>query len=182
MILFDEFPYLENNKIIIRKMDTNDIVALSQISNNKNVYKYLSPFLQNKSEKFLKTAIENLGRRDFEKRKMIIAGIYLKSNPDRLVGLAEMFDYKKKERKITIGYRINELYWNQKVATNALGLMVNYLLEQAGLKILMAFVIPENVYSAKALLNNGFVKESYTAEETNWGGQEALTVDVYTRC
>lgn len=29
MILFDEFPYLENNKIIIRKMDTNDIVALS---------------------------------------------------------------------------------------------------------------------------------------------------------
>lgn len=98
---------------------------------------------------------------------MIIAGIYLKSNHDRLVGLAEMFDYKKKERKITIGYRINELYWNQKVATNALGLMVNYLLEQAGLKILMAFVIPENVYSAKVLLNNGFVKESYTAEETN---------------
>lgn len=180
MELFNEFPYLENEKIVIRKMDANDVDALSEISNNEHVYRFISPFLYKKSEKFLKTAIENLGGRDFYKKKSIIAGVYLKNNPNRLVGLAEMFDYKKKENKITIGYRLNETYWNQKIATNAVSLIVDYLLNQVGLKMLMAFVMPENIYSAKVLLNNGFVKEAYTAEETNWGGHDTVLVDVYT--
>ena len=45
---------------------------------------------------------------------------------------------------------------------------------------LQAFVMPENLYSSKVLLNNGFVKEDFTAQEKNWGGQEIVTVDVYT--
>lgn len=32
--LFDVFPYLENDKVIIRKMDMSDVAALSEISNN----------------------------------------------------------------------------------------------------------------------------------------------------
>ena len=37
--LFDVFPYIENDKVIIRKMDMNDVAALPEISNNDNVYK-----------------------------------------------------------------------------------------------------------------------------------------------
>jgi len=40
--------------------------------------------------------------------------------------------------------------------------------------------MPGNVYSSKVLLHNGFVKENYTAQEKNWGGQEVVTVDIYT--
>lgn len=83
--LFDVFPYLENDKVIIRKMETNDVAALSEISNNENVYKYVQPFLYKKSNKALETAIKYLGGRDFEKKKYIIAGIYSKDNPNRLV-------------------------------------------------------------------------------------------------
>ena len=42
--LFDEFPCLENDKVMIRKMELSDVVALSEISNNDNVYKYIPPF------------------------------------------------------------------------------------------------------------------------------------------
>ena len=178
--LFDVFPYLENDKVIIRKMDSNDVTALSEISNNDNVYKYIPPFLYKKSNKTLETAIKNFGGRDFEKKKLIIAGIYLKDNPDRLVGLAEMFDYKKRENKITVGYRLNEAYWNKKIASNALKLMMEYLVYEAGITTLKAFVMPENLYSSKILLKNGFVKEDYTSQEKNWGGQEIVSVNVYT--
>ena len=178
--LFGAFPYLENEKIIIRKMELNDVAALSEISNNDNVYKYISPFLHKKSNKALETAIKNLGGKEFEKKKYIIAGIYLKDNPNRLVGLAEMFDYKKRENKITVGYRLNEDYWNKKIATNVLKLMVEYLVNEVNITTLQAFVMPENIYSSKVLLNNGFVKEDFTAQEKNWGGQEIVTVDVYT--
>lgn len=97
--LFDVFPYLENDRVIIRKMELNDVAALAEISSNDNVYKFLPPFLYKKSNKALETAIKNLGGRDFEKKKHIIAGVYLKENPNRLVGLAEMFDYKKEKIK-----------------------------------------------------------------------------------
>lgn len=178
--LFDTFPYLENDKVIIRKMESNDVAALSEISNNDNVYKYIPPFLYKKSNKVLETAIKNLGGKDFENKKYIIAGIYLKDNPNRLVGLAEMFDYKKRENKITVGYRLNEDYWNKKIATNVLKLMVEYLVNEVNITTLQAFVMPENVYSSKVLLNNKFVKEDFTLQEKNWGGQEIVTVDVYT--
>lgn len=178
--LFDVFPYLENDKVIIRKMDMSDVAALSEISNNDNVYKYISPFLYKKSNKTLETAIKNLGGKDFEKKKLIIAGIYLTDNPNRLVGLAEMFDYKKRENKITVGYRLNEDYWNKKIASSALNLMVEYLVNKIGITTINAFVMPENIYSSKVLLNNGFVKEDYTSQEKNWGGKEIVSVDVYT--
>ena len=178
--LFDEFPYLENENVIIRKMKLSDVDALSEICSNDNVYKYIPPFLYKKSRKTLETAIKNLGGRDFEKKKLIIAGIYLKDEANRLVGLAEMFDYKKKESKITVGYRLNEEFWNKKIATNALKLMVDYLLDKINIETIQAFVMPENVYSAKVLLNNGFEKTDYTVQEKNWGGQEIVTVDVYT--
>ena len=178
--LFDEFPYLENDKVMIRKMELNDVAALSEISNNDNVYKYIPPFLYKKSNKVLETAIKNLGGRDFENKKYIIAGVYLKDNPNRLVGLAEMFDYKKKENKITVGYRLNEDYWNKKIATNVLKLMIKYLVNEVNVTTLQAFVMPENLYSSKVLLSNGFIKENYTLQKKNWGSQETVSVDVYT--
>lgn len=63
-------------------MDMNDVAALSEISNNDNVYKYISPFLYKDSNKMLETAIKNLGGRDFEKKKLIISndGIFSKQN------------------------------------------------------------------------------------------------------
>lgn len=178
--LFDRFPYLENDKVIIRKMELNDVVALSEISNNENIYKYIPRFLYKKSNKVLETAIKNLGGKDFEKKKYIIAGVYLKDNPNRLVGLAEMFDYKKRENKITVGYRLNENYWNKKIATNVLKLMVEYLVNDVNIKTLQAFVMRENLYSSKVLLNNDFIKEDFTLQEKHWGTQETVTVDVYT--
>ena len=107
--LFDVFPLWENDKVMIRKMETSDVMALSEISNNENIYKYIPPFLYKKNNKTLETAIKNLGGRDFEKKKLIIAGIYLKDDPNRLVGLAEMFDYKKRENKIKDPSRNSEV-------------------------------------------------------------------------
>ena len=178
--LFEIFPYLENDKVIIKRMELNDVEALSEISNNDNVYKFIPPFLYKKSSKALETAIKHLGKRDFEKKKQIIAGIYLKDSPDRLVGLAEMFDYKKRENKITIGYKVNEDFWNKRIASNTLKLMVDYLVNEIGITTLNAFVMPENLHSSRILLNNGFVKEDYTSQEKNWGGQEIVSVDAYT--
>lgn len=179
MKIFDEFPYLESDRIIIKKMQESDVDDLVQITDSEAVYKYVPAFLHKKSKGFLLTAIKNLGGRDFEKKKMIIAGIYLKSEDNKLVGLAEIFDYKQKTNTVTIGYRLNEDYWHRGIATEACKLMVDYLTKTIGINTLLAFVMPENAYSARVLLANGFVKEGYTKEEHGWGGRESVIVDVY---
>ena len=47
--LFGVFPYLENEKIVIRKMESSDVAALSEISSNDHIYKYIPPFLYKKN-------------------------------------------------------------------------------------------------------------------------------------
>lgn len=179
MQIYDSFPYLEDEIMIIKKMQESDVDALSEITSNVNVYKYISPFLFNKSKKVLIKSINNLSGRDFDKKKLIIAGIYLKAEPDRLVGLAEMFDYKKRTNQITIGYRLNEAYWNRGIASRVVALLSRYLCNDIGINTLNAFVMPENIASAKVLLKNGFTQQDEQVQEKNWGGTEIVDLDVF---
>lgn len=94
--------------------------------------------------------------------------------------MAELFDYKKRADKVTIGYKINESYWNQGIATNVVALLKNYLSNDIGISNIYAFVMPQNTYSGRALLKNNFKKEDYLAQEKNWGGQDVVDVEVYT--
>lgn len=178
--LFETFPYLKNDHIIIRKMVEGDVDNLMEITNNPNVYQYVPSFLYQKSRGNLLAAIRNLGGRDFDKKKLIIAGIYLCGEPDKLIGLAELFDYKKRMNQITIGYRINESYWHRGIATDTVRLIMDYLCDDMGVQKLKAFVMPENVFSEKALIKNGFIKESHTVQEKNWGGKEIVDLNVFT--
>lgn len=178
--LFDSFPTLEGDALILRKMAEEDVDALAEITDNERVYRFIPPFLHKKSKKELLTAIRNLGGRDFEKKKRIIAGVYLAREPNRLVGLAEMFDYKKRDGQITIGYRVNEAYWGQGIATEIVALLVAYLTRDMGIPTLKAFVMPENVFSAKALVKNGFREEAVLAKGERWGGQDVVALAEYT--
>ena len=104
---------------------------------------------------------ENLEHVSTGKEKIaveIVAGIYLSAEPDRLIGLAEMFDYKKRTNQITIGYRINEAYWHRGIATETVALLIAYLCDDIGIQTIKAFVMPENKYSERVLMNNGFTK------------------------
>lgn len=178
--LFETFPYLQSEMIIIRKMTEDDLDALNEITSNDNVYRYIPPFLYKKSRGNLLAAIRNLGAREFDKKRMIIAGIYQREEPNRLIGLAEMFDYKKRANQMTIGYRLNELYWHKGIATEAAKLMTDYLCNGMGVKILKAYVMPENIFSQKVLLKNGFIKENDTVPGKDWGGKEISDLNVFT--
>ncbi len=178
--LFETFPLLESDILVIRKMTDDDVDSLSEITNNDNVYRYIPPFLYKKSRGNLLAAIRNLEGRDFEKGKMIVSGICLRAEPEKVIGLAEIFDYKKRINQVTIGYRINENYWHRGIATETVRLMVDYLSGDMGVRTLKAYVMPENVYSQKALLKNGFIKETDIITGHNWGGIETVSLNVYS--
>ena len=127
----------------------------------------IPPFLYKKSRGNLLAAIRNLSGRDFEKKKQFIAGAYLQNDPEKLVGLAEVFDVKKRLPQATIGYCIREEYWHHDIAMHIVALLKSHLLETCCMDQLVAFVMPENVWSGRVLLRNGFVKEQWTEERYN---------------
>ena len=94
--LFDSFPFIGDEMIVIDKMTASDTDALIEISDNENVYRFIPPFLHKKS-------------------------------------------------------RGN----------------------------IMAYVMPENICSAKVLLANGFEKVPDQAEGHDWGQRENVMLDLY---
>lgn len=114
------------------------------------------------------------------KKETAYRRVYLQNDPEKLVGLAEVFDVKKRLPQATIGYCIREEYWHCGIATHIVALLKSHLLETCGMDQLVAFVMPENVWSGRVQLRNGFVKEQRTEERHNWCGNETVTVEVYT--
>ncbi len=82
--------------------------------------------------------------------------------------------------EVCIHYRINEDYWHRGIAIETVRLLIEYLCGSIGIQTLKTFVMPENVHSEKALLKNGFVRESDTIQGQNWGGQESVALNVFT--
>ena len=44
----------------------------------------------------------------------------------------EVFNVKRKANTVTIGYFLNERFWNKGIATEAVKILVNYLLNEVG--------------------------------------------------
>ena len=77
------------------------------------------------------------------------------AEPDRLIGLG-LKCLIIKTNQITIGYRINEAYWHRGIATETVALLIAYLCDDIGIQTIKAFVMPENKYLERVLMNNGF--------------------------
>jgi len=157
--LYEEFPYIVANDIIIRKMTDNDADALMELCSSEAVYRYAPDFMTTKNKKAVIRNISQIGGRDFEKKLYIIAGVYLQEDPNNIIATAEIFGYDKLVSMAEIGYRINERYWNRGIATKVVQALIAYLFDEIGLNRIQAKVMPDNIYSAKVLLKNGFLRE-----------------------
>ncbi|RKI30806.1 N-acetyltransferase [bacterium 1xD8-6] len=178
--LYEEFPYIVANDIIIRKMTENDADALMELCSSEAVYRYAPDFMTTKNKKAVIRNISQIGGRDFEKKLYIIAGVYLQEDPNNIIATAEIFGYDKLVSMAEIGYRINERYWNRGIATKVTQALVAYLFDEIGLNRIQAKVMPENIYSAKVLLKNGFLREGLIRQGNFWKGRGVVDLDMYS--
>ncbi len=178
--LYEEFPYIVANDIIIRKMTENDADALMELCSSEAVYRYAPDFMTTKNKKAVIRNISQIGGRDFEKKLYIIAGVYLQEDPNNIIATSEIFGYDKLVSMAEIGYRINERYWNRGIATKVTQALVAYLFDEIGLNRIQAKVMPENIYSAKVLLKNGFLREGLIRQGNFWKGRGVVDLDMYS--
>ena len=123
--LFSEIPYLENERIVLKRITDADAGPLQKLVSNDRIYRYLPTFLFERKYPDIRLVIDRLYTECF--RESIILGIF---EGGKFCGLAEMYGFKDQIHKISVGYRLLEECWGRGLATDTLKLMVRYLCDE----------------------------------------------------
>ncbi len=169
--LFSEIPYIRGERIVLREITQSDAGALKQLTDDPDVYRYLPTFLFETKYDDISYVIGHLYDEAFE--ESIILGIFMN---DEFCGIAEMYGYREEIHKISVGYRLLKRFWGQGIATEALGLMINYLYNETDIEIITASTMIENAASAAVLKKNGFDLVVHAVPE-DWGYDEPTIAD-----
>lgn len=151
-----EFPVLETDRLILREIKEEDTEDLFINFSNAEIMKhYGSELLGNIEEARGLVRSFQIG---FIENKGIRWGIQLK-NKKGLIGTVGFHAVSLKHRRAEIGYELNQKYWGQGLAKEAIVKAVEYGLKEMELNRIGAVVFLENKNSNELLLKLGFQKE-----------------------
>lgn len=176
--LFSEFPLIKTSEISLRKIEKSDLDDLHSIYSNKNLFKY-RPSEAKKNRSTVENMISHF-ERDFNKRKTIFLGICLNEDLNKIVGVAEIFDFDAKVNMVTIGYTLNEDYFGKGIATKTVKALLDYLFNTIGVNRVQAYVMPNNIKSKNVLERNHFTKEGTIRQGAIWTGKGVVDLDLYS--
>ena len=168
---FSEIPYLKGSRVELRQLTLSDAPALAELTEDTEVYRYLPTFLFEKKYPEARTVIERLYTEAW--KDSIILGVFMDG---AFCGLAEMYGFRDEIHKISVGYRLLKRCWGRGIATEALGLMIEYLYGETDVEIITASTMVENEASANVLKKNGFTLVSHAVGE-DWGYDSATIAD-----
>ena len=94
--LFSEIPYLENERIVLKRITDADAGPLQELVSNDRIYRYLPTFLFERKYPDIRLVIDRLYTECF--RESIILGIF---EGGKFCGLAEMYGFKDQIHKIS---------------------------------------------------------------------------------
>ena len=173
--LFTEIPFLRGKRIVLRALRDADAPGLRKLTESQNVYRYLPTYLFEKKYPDAREVIRRLYSECF--KESIILGVFW---GEEFCGLAEYYGYRDPIHKISVGYRFLEECWGRGLATETLGLMIDYLYNETDIEIITASTMAENTASANVLRKNGFsLVAAHVGED--WGYGEPTIADKWIR-
>jgi len=173
--LFSEIPCLAGSRLVLKKVTQADLPGLQELVNSPRVYRYLPTFLFEQKYADLRYVIVHLYDECW--KESILLGVFIE---EEFCGLAEMYGYRPPIHKISVGYRLLERFWGRGIASEALGMMIDYLYNDTDTEIITASTMVENRASANVLMKNGFDLVVHAVGE-DWGYDEPTVTDKWIR-
>jgi ribosomal-protein-alanine N-acetyltransferase len=157
-INFSPFPNLETERLLLRRVNSNDVKEILALRSNPDTMKYIPrPLLKTDED-----ALEHITMIDskIDSNEGINWAITLKDNP-KLIGIIGHYRIKPENYRAELGYMLLPEYHGKGIISEAVKEAVNYGFNAMKLHSLEAVIDPENYASAKVLEKNGFVKEAH---------------------
>jgi ribosomal-protein-alanine N-acetyltransferase len=172
-INFSPFPNLETERLLLRRVDANDINEIFALRSNPETMKYIPRPLVKTDE----DALEHIAMIDskIDSNEGINWAITLKGNP-KLIGVIGHYRIKPENYRAELGYMLLPEYHGKGIVSEAVKEAVKYGFQVMKLNSLEAIIDPDNHASAKVLEKNGFVKEAHLRENEFFEGRFLDTV------
>lgn len=174
---FKPFPNIDNERLLLRRIDKNDVQEIFEMRSDAENMKYIPrPLVKNHEE-----ASEHLAMIDsgIEKNEAINWAITIKGS-SKLLGIIGFYRTKHEHYRSEIGYMLLPEIHGKGIATEAVGIVVKFGFNQMKLHSIEAVIDPENAASEKVLQKNGFVKEAHLKENEFYEGTFIDSV-IYSR-
>ena len=172
-INFSPFPNLETERLLLRRVDSDDIKEIFALRSNPETMKYIPRPLVKTDE----DALEHIAMIDskIDSNEGINWAITLKDNP-KLIGVIGHYRIKPENYRAELGYMLLPEYHGKGIVSEAVKEAVKYGFQVMKLNSLEAIIDPDNYASAKVLEKNGFVKEAHLKEYEFFEGRFLDTV------
>jgi [ribosomal protein S5]-alanine N-acetyltransferase len=175
--VFEQLPCLESDELVLKKIEVSNLEDVFAIYSNDRVFNYCG-IIPKHNIVTVKSMIGHF-ERDYNKKTRIKWGIFLKEDPNKLVGIIEAIDFNQKVDMVTIGYFLAEAFWGKGIATQAVSVLVKFLFEVVNINRIQAEVMPLNEISKRVLLKNGFIKEGTLRQANLWSGKGIVDLEIY---
>jgi ribosomal-protein-alanine N-acetyltransferase len=170
---FNPFPNLETERLLLRRIDYDDVDEIFALRSDKEVMKYIPrPLVNNAEEALVHIAIID---EKIDTNEGINWAITLKGD-GKLIGVIGHYRIKPEHFRAEIGYMLLPEYHGKGIISEALKEVVNYGFEVMNLHSVEAIIDPENSASEKVLQKNGFIKEAHLKENEYFDGRFLDTV------
>lgn len=173
--LFTEIPYIEGERLVLKRITQDDAPALQEMVDSEKVYEMEPTFLFEKKYDDVHYVIDHLYDECF--KESIMLGVYLNGD---FCGIAELYGYKDNIHKVSIGIRLRERYCGMGIGTETLSMLVDYLYNETDIEIIAASSLPDNTGSANILRKCGFDLVVHNGLE-DWGFDEPLLTDKWIK-
>ena len=174
---FTPFPILETERLILRRVDKNDVNEIFSMRSNPETMKYIPrPLVSTNEDALAHIALLDSG---IEKNEAINWAITFKGE-NKLLGIIGFYRTKFEDFRSEIGYMLLSENHGKGIASEAVERALEYGFNDMNLHSIEAIIDPRNNASERVLQKNGFIKEGHFKENTFFNG-EFLDSVIYSK-
>ena len=174
---FNPFPILETERLVLRRVDNNDVNQVFSLRSNAETMKYIPrPLVTNNEEALAHIALLDSG---IEKNEAINWAITFKGE-NKLLGIIGFYRTKFEDFRSEIGYMLLSENHGKGIASEAVEIAMKYGFNEMNLHSIEAVIDPRNSASERVLQKNGFIKEGHFKENAFFNG-EFLDSVIYSK-
>ncbi|NBI30938.1 GNAT family N-acetyltransferase [Chengkuizengella marina] len=174
--IFNPFPTLRTDRLILRQLEWNDADFIFEYQSNKENFKYVDlPIYTSVKEALNYISRMNTG---IENNKWIIWAI-TDVNTNKILGTISIWNISIDQLKAELGYALFPKNVGKGIMTEALRKVVDYGFNKMELRSIEACTSSLNSKSIALLESNKFSKTSSFVEQTSNG--ESIKMDIYSR-
>jgi len=168
------FPQLYTDRLLLRKIQVEDIPSLVKYADNKKISDHIIniPYPYREPDAAMRISYVHQG---FVAKTRYVFAIILKKQEEFIGEISLHLD--RANEIAELGYWIGEPFWNRGIATEATEEILKFGFEQLNLKAIYATCNIHNKASWKVLLNNGMVKNRMTGNIVHY----SISKEAYTK-